>query len=343
MPGLAVGIVGVGHGHSNLYIPALLSNRSGQVVAVCDPDPGKLARRAGELGGVAAYPGHAEMFDAHPGLDLVFVLGEHHAMAGAAIATARRGFPFVLEKPGGLTLAEVRGVRDAAAESGVAAAVPFVQRTGPLADLFAAAGRPRHVVLQFLAGLPQRYRDSGDEWLLDRDRAGGGVMLNLGVHFIDAFLHFCAGGEPAEVIGSDLRSLEEGLAVDDYFGALPRSASGTTGFVEASYTFPSATARYVSFEIRGDRGFASMDEQGNAVITSARGTPTRRLALDADSNHYYAPFVARVYETFPRGFAGLPTLEDLVNVRQITDSISPPVPRTGAGSPPAPSQEGKPS
>lgn len=327
MPGLAVGIVGVGHGHSNLYIPALLGNRSGRVVAVCDPDPGKLARRAVELGGVAAYRGYAEMFDAHSELDLVFVLGEHHAMARAAIATARRGLPFVLEKPGGLTLAEVRSVRDAAAESGVPVAVPFVQRTGPLAELFAAAGRPRHAVLQFLAGPPQRYRDSGNEWLLDRDRAGGGVMLNLGVHFIDAFLHFCADGGPAEVIGSDLRSFEEGLAVDDYFCVLLRSASAATGFVEASYTFPSTTARHVSFAIRGDRGFASMDEQGNAVITTACGTSTRRLALDPDSNRYYAPFVGRVYETFSRGFAGLPTLEDLVNVREVTDAISAKTPK----------------
>jgi predicted dehydrogenase len=320
MPALAVGIVGVGHGHSNLYIPALLGDRSGRVVAVCDPDPGKLARRAGELGGVAAYRGHAEMFEAHPELDLVFVLGEHHAMAGAAIATTRRGLPFVLEKPGGMTLDEVRDVRDAVSQSGVPVAVPFVQRIGPLAELFAAAGRPRHVALQFLAGPAQRYRDSGDEWLLDRDRAGGGVMLNLGVHFIDAFLHFCADGGPADVIGSELRSFEEGLGVDDYFSALLCSTSGATGFVEASYTFPSTTARYVSFAIRGDRGFASMDEQGNAVIT--RGESTRRLALDADSNHYYAPFVAKVYQTFPHGFAGLPTLEDLVNVRQVTDSIS---------------------
>lgn len=322
MPGLAVGIVGVGHGHSNLYIPALLSNQSGQVVAVCDPDPVKLARRAGELGGVAAYRSHTEMFDVHPGLDLVFVLGEHHAMAEAAIATARRGLPFVLEKPGGLTLAEVRGIRDAAAEAGVPVTVPFVQRLGPLSELFAAVGRPQHVALQFLAGLPQRYRDSGSEWLLDRDRAGGGVMLNLGVHFIDAFLHFCAAGGPAEVIGSELRSLEEGLGVDDYFSALLGSASGATGFVEASYTFPSATARYVSFAIRGDRGFASMDEQGNAVIVSAGSS--RRLALDPDSNHYYRPFVGRVFETFPHGFAGLPTLEDLVNVRRVTDIISAP-------------------
>ena len=125
---LAVGIVGVGHGHSNLYIPALLGHAAGRVTAVCDPDPHKLARRAGELGGVAAYHSHAEMFDAHPELDLVYVLGEHQAMAEAAIATAQRGIPFVLETPGGLTAVDVRRVRDAVTGAGVAVAVPFVQR-----------------------------------------------------------------------------------------------------------------------------------------------------------------------------------------------------------------------
>jgi predicted dehydrogenase len=318
--GLSVGIVGVGHGHSNLYIPALLGNSSGHVAAVCDPDPHKLARRAGELGGVAAYRGHEEMFDAHPELDLVYVLGEHRAMAEAAIATAQRGIPFVLEKPGGLTAADVHRVRDAAAESGVPAAVPFVQRLGPLAELFAAVGRPEHVALQFLAGPPQRYRDSGDEWLLDPDRAGGGVMLNLGVHFIDAFLHFCAAGEPVQVTGSDLRTIEPGLGVDDYFAALLRSRSGATGFVESSYTFPSTTTRYVSFAVRGDRGFASMDERGNGLVVS--GPSAQRLALDPDSNNYYPPFVDAVYATLPHGFAGLPMLDDLVNVREVTDFIA---------------------
>jgi predicted dehydrogenase len=318
--GFAVGIVGVGHGHSNLYIPALLGNGSGYVTAVCDPDPRKLARRASELGAVAAYRTHVEMFDAHPNLDLVYVLGEHWMMAEAAIATARRGIPFVLEKPGGLTVADVRRVREAAAASGVPVAVPFVQRLGPLAELFAAVGRPEHVSLQFLAGLPERYRDSGDEWLLDRDRAGGGVMLNLGVHVIDAFLHFCAGPEPVQVVGSQLRSIQPGLSVDDYVSALLRSESGTTGFVEASYTFPSTTARYVSFAIRGGHGFASMEGHGNGLVVA--GPKSRRLALDADSNNYYAPFVDAVYATLPNRFAGLPTLDDLVKVRQVTDHIS---------------------
>ena len=318
--GLAVGIIGVGHGHSNLYIPALLSNASGSVTAVCDPDPHKLARRAGELGGVAAYRSHTEMFDAHPELDLVYVLGEHRAMSEAAIATARRGIPFVLEKPGGLTAADVRRVRDAAAESRVPVAVPFVQRIGPLAEMFAAVGRPDHISLQYLAGPPQRYRDSGDEWLLDPDRAGGGVMLNLGVHVIDAFLHFCAAGEPVHVIGSDLRIIQPNLDVDDYFSALLRSGSGATGFVEASYTFPSTTTRYVSFAVRGDRGFASLDERGDGCVVT--GASVRRLALDPDSNNYYAPFVDAVYATFRHDFAGLATLDDLVNVRQVTDFIA---------------------
>jgi predicted dehydrogenase len=317
---LAVGIVGVGHGHSNLYIPALLGHAAGRVAAVCDPDPHKLARRAGELGGVAAYHSQAEMFDAHPELDLVYVLGEHQAMAEAAIATAQRGIPFVLEKPGGLTAADVRRVRDAVTGAGVAVAVPFVQRLGPLAELFAAVGRPEHVALQFLAGPPQRYRDSGDEWLLDPDRAGGGVMLNLGVHLIDAFLHYCAAGEPVHVLGSDLRSIEPGLAVDDHFSALLRGGSGATGFVEASYTFPSTTTRYVNFAVRGDRGFAAMDERGNGLAVG--GPSTRRLALDPDSNNYYAPLVDAIYSTFPHGFAGLPALDDLVSVREVTDAIA---------------------
>jgi predicted dehydrogenase len=152
----AVGIVGVGHGHSNLYIPALLGDHLGHVAAVSEPDASKRARRARELGDVPAYPDYTEMYASHPELQLIYVLGEHRHMAAAAIETARRGLPFVLEKPGGLTLREVLAVRDAVAEAGVAVTVPFVQRIGPLATLFREVGTPTHISLQFLAGIPQR-------------------------------------------------------------------------------------------------------------------------------------------------------------------------------------------
>lgn len=315
----SVAIVGVGHGHSNLYVPALLQSQGGRVVAVSEPDSEKRAFRAAQLGGVAAYDDYITMFDAHPDLDVVYVLGEHRHMAAAAIETARRGYPFVLEKPGGMTLAEVLEVKAAVDAAGVPVAVPFVQRQGPLKTLFESAGTPQHVSLQFLAGLSGRYRD-GHAWLLDPVKAGGGVMLNLGVHFIDAFLHFCSGGKPVSIRSGSLKTLEEGLEVDDHFTAMLESEDGTIGFLEASYTYPSLGPRYVSFAIRGDKAFAVMGADGSGHVRTIDGA--RELTLDPDSDKYYAPFVEAVYDTVSQGFAGLPTLDDLVRVRQITDQIS---------------------
>ncbi|MBY3381805.1 Gfo/Idh/MocA family protein [Rhizobium laguerreae] len=315
----SVAIVGVGHGHSNLYIPALLASEGGQVVAVSEPDAEKRAFRAAQLSVTNAYEDYEEMFDQHPDLDLVYVLGQHRHMARAAIKTAVRGYPFVIEKPGGMTLAEVLEIRDAVKNSGVSVAVPFVQRQGPLKTLFEQAGPVQHVSLQFLAGLSCRYRNGAD-WLLEREKAGGGVMLNLGVHFIDAFLHFCGDGFPVSVRSASLKTLEPDLEVEDHFSAVLESETGVTGFIEASYTYPSMNSRYVTFAVRGSQAFAVMGADGSGHVRTVEGV--RELALDPDSDRYYAPFVEAVYATLSTGFAGLPTLDDLVKVREITDYIT---------------------
>lgn len=62
-----------------------------------------------------------------------------------------------------------------------------------------------------------------------------------------------------------------------------------------------------------------MDQLGAAVVLC--GQAEHHLTLDPDSNNYYAPFVDAVYSTFDDGFAGLPTVDDLVRVRHVTDHI----------------------
>lgn len=328
---LAVAILGAGHGHSNLYIPALLSEPGTRVVAIAEADDEQRVYRASQIPGVAAYRDAEELLRRETSLDLLIVMGEHRLMAEGARTAIEAGVPFLLEKPGGLTLNDVRAVRDAAALAGVPVVVPFIQRFGPLAEMAGLVGDVRHASLEFFAGYPERYRAGGNSWMLDPSRSGGGVMLNLGVHMIDAFLFFAASGSPVDVGGAVLRSFEQGLAVDDFFSAT-LSTADAVGHVSASYTYPSMTGRHVAYELVGTEGFAVMRTDGTTDVVT--GGHSRTLRLDPDSDAYYAPFIRRVVRSYSTGFADLPGLDDLVAVREVTDRVPTTPPRLGTRSAP---------
>ena len=60
----------------------------------------------------------------------------------------------------------------------------------------------------------QRYRDQDSAWMLNKREAGGGVLLNLGVHGFD-LVRLLTGEEP-EVIGAITSNAVFGLDVEDY-------------------------------------------------------------------------------------------------------------------------------
>ncbi len=241
---IRVAAIEVSHWHSlhdAAYLRHLVAMSDVQLVAVQDSDPGLVAKRSAEVGHPPTFTDHRRMLAAtRP--DFVVALGRHRQMAGIAHELLDQGYPFLMEKPMGISAVEVRGVADKAARLNAFVAVPLAQRYQPFAtrarELLAEGrfGPLSHIYIRINRPGPARYSCWDCPWMLDPAEAGGGCLRNLGPHGFDMFLFLT--GEEAEVTGAQISRRAHRQPVEDYASVLLRSTSGILGTIEVGNGFP---------------------------------------------------------------------------------------------------------
>ena len=205
------------------------------------PTPALVAKRAAEVGNPPTYTDYRKMLElTRP--DFVVALGRHSQMAAIAHDLLDAGYPFLMEKPMGISAAEVEQVAAKAAKQNAFVAVPLAQRYGAFAkrarELLAEKrfGPLSHIYVRINRPAPPRYPAWDCAWMLDPAEAGGGAFRNLGPHGLDMFLHLT--GEEAQVTGAQLSRRAHECRVEDYASVMLRSASGILGTVEVGNMFP---------------------------------------------------------------------------------------------------------
>jgi predicted dehydrogenase len=178
--------------------------------------------------------------------DAVLLLGRVADMAERARRLIGEGMPLLAEKPLGLNPSEVTGVAELAEKKGAWVSVALVQRYDPIWGVLddlqdeGVLGHVAHAHVRIVNGPPQRYAAWGSGWMLDPATAGGGALLNLGIHGMDYVRHLS--GESLEMVGAVVGHRAHGLPIEDFGAATLRGASGFVGTVEAGYTYPDAAA-----------------------------------------------------------------------------------------------------
>lgn len=301
-------VLGARHWHAPLFM-AGLDQAGAEVGAVWDEDAAVALDFAAAWGGRAVDTPAGVL--AEP-VDVALVLGAPAAMPSLAAPFVERGTPVILEKPGAARLADLSALRALAGRTGTPVAVPLVQRFAgvgrALLDL-AAGERMTSASFTFVAGGPERYRRAGCGFMLDPALAGGGAMLNLGVHFVDLAMAL-AGGEAVEAHGLASHALH-GEAVEDHAVIAMRFAQGAIATVEAGYGFPDHPQRRLfTATVATDRSFMRFDGRELRVIDRAGGE--RTVEVDAETDRYYADFLADALDAFRSGrapAAGLAEME----------------------------------
>jgi len=184
---LRAAVVGCGAVTERYHLPALLASPDVEVVACVDPSLERARSLAERVRAPLALDGHAGLAGS---VDLALVAAPNAVHERIAVDLLSAGVHVLVEKPMARSAAECDRMIEAAAATGAVLSVGHAYRHYPVArfahELFAAGalGAVRRVDVR---------QNAGGRWpaastaVLTRE-AGGGVLLDIGVHTLDLLL-----------------------------------------------------------------------------------------------------------------------------------------------------------
>jgi predicted dehydrogenase len=163
--------------------------------------------------GATACGSFAELLALHP--DIIVVATVHSELSSLACESLAAGSHVLVEKPAGVSLADVEAIQHFAEAAGRLVKVGFNHRFFPgIARAVTEARSGKHGSVMFARG---RYGHGGRlgyecEWRADPARSGGGEIVDQGMHLLD-LCHWLFG--PLPLSGSLLRTHFWKAPVDD--------------------------------------------------------------------------------------------------------------------------------
>jgi predicted dehydrogenase len=228
---LTVGIFGLGK-MGRIRKRELEASASTRVIGVCDPNIE--AVDAASEGGLRTTDVE-HLLDARP--DVVFVCTPNNVTAQIAVAALERGMHVFCEKPPGRDLSDTKAILEAwRASTGKKLKFGFNHRYhDSVIQAFSLVNSGRMGDLLWMRGV---YGKSGGVefekgWRSDREVAGGGILLDQGIHMLDLFRLFA--GEFNDVL-SMVSQRFWSTDVEDNAFALLRGESGVVASLHSSST-----------------------------------------------------------------------------------------------------------
>ncbi len=205
--------------------------------------------------------------------DAVGIFTPNHLHCEFTVKALNAGAHVLVEKPMAPTAADARKMVDAAAKANRVLMVAMQRRFGGVeraikdALVSGAIGKPNFIRARLSHGGPHLWAP-GQNWFTTASEAGGGAMLDLGVHVADLAIWFM--GEVDSVSGQ-VGTLAKQIEVDDTGAMILHFKSGALGVVEASW---SSMPPLSAIEIYGTEGRVMAGYPRNDIsILKSDGTP----------------------------------------------------------------------
>lgn len=276
---IKVGIIGVG-GISSVHIKGYLALDNVELYAFCDIDEEKLKRKGERFGVDRLYTDYNKMLSELPELDAVSVCTWNAAHAPCTIAALNAGKHVICEKPMAMNVEEAMAMKEAAERNGKLLMIGFVRRFGNdctvLKD-FVDNGELGDIYYAKASYLRRNGAPGG--WFGDKERSGGGPMIDLGVHVIDLVRYLMGRPKPVSVYGATFDKLgdfsqikgkngawksetkgEEIFNVEDLACAMIRFDNGAVLNIDASFTLHTQKGED-GISLFGTKGGAKLDPE----------------------------------------------------------------------------------
>lgn len=174
-----------------------------------------------------------------PQIDAVFICAPNFRIPALVKKCLKKGKHVFAEKPPGFTASDVEEVR-------------IVEASTPGLKLMYGFNHRHHASIQKMKSIVDseelgkilwmrgRYGKEVDEsyfetWRADPKLAGGGIMLDQGIHMLDLFLYFCGGFDEVHALVSNLHWKIEGLE-DNVFAIMRNNESGVSASLHSTMT-----------------------------------------------------------------------------------------------------------
>ena len=273
---MRVGVVGLGFTgdtHTKAYqgVPGV------EVRALAGLEADRLAEMGRKYGIPHLYAEWQDLL-ARDDLDAVSICTPNFLHAPIAIAALEGGRHVLCEKPLARTVAEAQGMVDAARSASRVLQTVFNHRErGDVQTLKGMVGEG--VLGRIYYGKAHWMRRSGipglGSWFTSKELAGGGPLIDLGVHALDQALYLMGEPEIATVsastyaelgprgrgywAGSKKMQTGSGFEVEDLATAFLRTADGATLLLEASWATNGPHGDDFGVTLYGDGGGAEID------------------------------------------------------------------------------------
>ena len=254
-----IALVGAGHVAQVAHIPAYKRNPNAELVAVVDEDPVKARRIKEQFGFGEWYEDIADMLKSAD-VDAVDICTPNFLHAPMAIAALRTGRHVLCEKPLARTLAEAEQMVEASEKHGRILMVAYNNRYRDDVTVLAKLIRGKelgdvHIVK---AGWLRRAGEWEDRsWLLEKHKAGGGALLDLGAPLMDLAIYLSNVKKPTAVMCGTFGKKGKG-GVEESACAMVRFAGGACLMLEVNWNLREPRD-VIYLHVYGSRGAAILN------------------------------------------------------------------------------------
>ncbi|WP_123041010.1 Gfo/Idh/MocA family protein [Cohnella candidum] len=287
MSQLKVAVIGAGS-ISEVHFAGYDQNPEATIVAVCDLNEERAKAKADKYKAEKVYTDYRELL-ADPGIDAVSICTWNNSHAEIAVAALEAGKHVLVEKPLCKTVEEALRVQEAVRQSGKTLQVGFVRRYSSNTQIvkqFLEAGELGEIYYAKASCLRRLGNPGG--WFSDKERSGGGPLIDLGVHIIDLCWYLMGRPKVKSVSGNTYNRLGnrahvKGLSfykasdydaskntVEDLANAVIRFENGASLLVDVSFTLH-ALKDEITVKIYGDKGGAEIEPE-LAIVTEKHDT-----------------------------------------------------------------------
>ena len=270
---------------------------------------------------------------ADPTIDAVIIGVPNKYNCPYVIGAMQAGKHVFCEKPPCLNGAEMREIRAAEAATNVKLMYGFNHRRhGSIMKAKELVDSGQYGKLLWMRGRYGKSVDSSyfDDWRADKGQAGGGILLDQGIHMVDLFLHMAGHFEEVKAFVSNLYW---NLDVEDNAFAIFRNSDGVVASLHSTMT---QWGHLFSIEMFLEKGYlvvngllTSSKTYGEEVLTIAKNRTTAPAATWEDEESFTFPvdnswslelehFISAVRNDTP---VTQGTSEDAQNVMDLLDKI----------------------